>query len=224
MKPRPTVVAFDTIETVFSLEALRGRLEAAGLPGVALDLWFARTLRDGVALDATGVYKTFPEVASETLGGLFATYRIKPDPARATGILQGSAELSAHPEAEQAFRTFRDAGIRIVALTNGSAETTRKLFQRAQLQDLVERIISAEEVRHWKPRREVYLHAAETLGVDPQHLALVATHAWDVHGAGRVGLTTGFVARGKPFPAIMEPPDVVGETLVDVAAALVKLT
>jgi 2-haloacid dehalogenase len=45
-----------------------------------------------------------------------------------------------------------------------------------------------------------------------------------VHGAGRVGLTTGFVARGKPFPAIMEPPDVVGETLVDVAAALVKLT
>lgn len=35
-------------------------------------------------------------------------------------------------------------------------------------------MISAEEVRDWRPRREVYLYAAKTVGVDPQHLALVA--------------------------------------------------
>jgi 2-haloacid dehalogenase len=224
IRTRPTVVGFDMIETVFSLESLRGRLEAAGLPGAALELWFAQTLRDALALDATDVYQPFNAVGSATLEGLFAERGIKPDSLRIREILQGFAELSAHPDAEQAFRTLRDAGIRIIALTNGSAENTRKLLQRAHLEGLVERTISAEEVRHWKPRREVYLHAAKTMGVDPQHLALVAAHAWDVHGAGRAGLTTGFVARGKPFPAIMVPPDFIGETLADVAAELVRLT
>ncbi len=52
---------------------------------------------------------------------------------------------------------------------------------------LVERVISVAGIRQWKPRRGLYLHAAEVLGVPPDRFALLATHAWDVHGAKRAG-------------------------------------
>ena len=55
------------------------------------------------------------------------------------------------------------------------------------------------------------------LGVPPAELALVATHAWDVHGAKCAGLFTGFVARGQSFPATMAAPDIVGQSLAEVA-------
>ena len=69
---RPRVVAFDVIETLFALEALRTRLEKAGLTGNALEWWFARTLRDGFALAATGDFQPFARVAEEALAPIFA--------------------------------------------------------------------------------------------------------------------------------------------------------
>jgi 2-haloacid dehalogenase len=53
-------------------------------------------------------------------------------------------------------------------------------------------------------------------------MALVATHAWDVHGAQCASLMTGFVARGQVFPSTMALPDVVGESLAEVAAELAQ--
>lgn len=138
-------------------------------------------------------------------------------------MLDGFAELVPHPDAGAAFRRLNEADIRIIALTNGSADMTEQLLQRAGLETFVERIISINEVRHWKPRREVYLHAAKCLGVEPVRLALASAHAWDIHGAGRAGLTTAFVARGQPFPDTMMAPHLVADTLAEAVEALVKL-
>ena len=42
MITRPQVVAFDVIETLFSLDAVEARFEDAGLSSPAMDLWLAR--------------------------------------------------------------------------------------------------------------------------------------------------------------------------------------
>ncbi len=219
MSLRPSVIAFDVIETVFSLETLRGRFEVVGLPGTALETWFAQTLRDAFALDATGAFVSFRDVAKANLASMLLTG--DEADSRIENVLAGFAELEPHPDAEEAFRMFRDSGCRVITLTNGGAEVTRGLLDRAGLTPMVERMITTAEVGHWKPRREVYLHAASIMGVEPQKLALVAAHPWDMHGAKRAGLITGFVARGKPYPSVMAPPDAVGETLTEVASRLI---
>jgi 2-haloacid dehalogenase len=223
VRARRTVVAFDMIETVFSLEKLRDRLLSVGLPAATLEVWFAQTLRDAFALDATDVYHSFLEVASATLAGLLTVRTAPPDPATLASVLAGFSELDPHPDVEVAFQRLHAANIRIVALTNGSAAMLEGLLRRAALEQFVQRLISIEEIRRWKPRREVYLHAAQCAGVDPSQLALVATHAWDIHGAGRAGLTTAFVSRGKSFPATMVPPHFSAETLAKVAETLASL-
>lgn len=220
MSKRIAAVAFDVLDTLFSLEALRSPLVGAGLPPTALETWFAQTLRDAFALEVTGVFKSFREIASGTLEGILATHGLPTDEDKVERVLECITQLSPHAGAEAAFMHLRDAGIPIVALTNGSAESTRKLLQQAQLESMVERVIVIEEVRHWKPHRAVYLHAAGTQGVDPQRMVLASAHPWDIHGAAHAGLATAFVARGRPFPPAMLQPDFQADTLADVAIAL----
>jgi len=224
MKSRPKVIAFDVVETLFSLEPMRGRLRALGLPPEALETWFAQLLRNAFALDASGGYKPFGEVARSTLDVLVAEFNRTTDPASLDQALAGLSDLLAHPDVAPAFELLHKAGVRIITLTNGHADNTRQLLHRARLDGFVERVISIDEVRRWKPAREVYLHAAEAVKVAPDELALVAAHAWDVHGASRAGLVTGWVSRlEKRFLPVMNPPDVTGDTLGEVSRKLLAL-
>lgn len=224
MTKRPAVVAFDIIETVFALEPLRSRFVEIGLPGEALELWFAQTLRDAFALGATGAYRPFREIAAGPLVGLLAARGLPGDAEQVGYVLDGFTELGAHPDSSAAMRELKQASFRMIALTNGNAKTTEHLLARAELAQWIERVVSVDEIRCWKPRAEIYRHAAAQSGVEPQQLGLVAAHAWDVHGAQRAGLIGAYVSRGMPFPPSMGRPDIAGETLVEVAAKLIALT
>jgi 2-haloacid dehalogenase len=221
---RPVAVAFDVVETLFSLEPLGIRLAAVGLPESALGEWFARFLRDAFALEAAGIYRPFRDVAAGTLEVMLTEHRRPATVEVIDSVLQGFLELPPHPDVRPAFEQLREAGVRVATLTNGSAQVTARLLQRAGLDPFVERTISIDEVRHWKPSAQVYRHAAAVLGVQPAQLALVAAHAWDVLGAGRAGLVTGWVTRGEgAFHPAMRPPTVVGRTLPEVVGRLLSL-
>jgi 2-haloacid dehalogenase len=222
MSRRPAVVAFDVIETLASLEPLRARLTETGQPPGLLEAWYTRTLRDGMALSATGDYAGFTEVADAALRGL-TDYTISDE--QVAHVMAGFDELPAFPDALPALRHLAEAGVRVACLTNGSASFTSSFVDRAGLGPLVDRVISAEEVYRWKPAGVVYRYATEVMGVlAADGMALVAAHDWDCHGAKRAGLTTGWVSRKSGgFGAPFAPPDVVGEDLTEVVAKLLAL-
>jgi 2-haloacid dehalogenase len=221
---RPKVVALDIIETVFALEPLSARMKAVGVPEGALPLFFAQMLRDAFALQASGVYQPFREVASGSLAVVMANHGVQADKVKIENVLAGFAELPAHPDAGPGLEKLRSAGIRILALANGAAETTRKLLSAARLEGGVEKVISIDEVRQWKPSREVYLHAARAAGVRPDCMTLIAAHAWDVHGAKQAGLGGAWVRRqDQAYHSAMRAPDLQGDSLMDIAAGLTAL-
>lgn len=217
---RPLAIAFDVVETLFSLDAVDHALAEAGPDAPRLDLFFGRLLRDGFALAASGSYWPFREVAEAALAatstGLDAAARAR--------VLGAFARLDQHADARPALERVRAAGLPVAALTNGSAAVTHELLDRGNLADLVDRVISIDEVQTWKPAAAPYRHAAEVLDVVAGQLALVAVHAWDVHGACRAGLVTGWASRleGR-FPAILDRPDVVGADLVEVVDGLLAM-
>jgi 2-haloacid dehalogenase len=221
MSRRPAVVAFDVIETLMSLEPLRGRLTEIGQPPYLLEAWYTRTLRDGLALSATGDYAAFTDVAEAALRGL-TNHTVSDE--QVAQVMAGFDDLPAFPDALPAITSLTEAGLRIACLTNGPAHLTSAFVNRSGLGSLVDRVISVGEVYRWKPAGVVYLYAAEVMDVPPERMALVAAHDWDCHGAKRAGLITGWVSRksggyGAPFA----PPDVVGEDLTEVAAKLLAL-
>ncbi len=111
----------------------------------------------------------------------------------------------------------------VIALSNGSRAATEALFAGAGLRGHVAQILSVEDIGLFKPCRDIYLHAASAAGLPPARLMMVATHAWDLHGAKSAGLATGFIARGQTYPDTMAAPDVIGADLADLIGTVIAL-
>jgi 2-haloacid dehalogenase len=221
---RPTAVAFDVNETLFSLDRLGDAVEEAGLPGHALDLWFARTLSDGFALATTGSFATFGQLGAAHLRRILASYGIEGGDRLVGEVLDAFHDLEAYQDARPALERLRDADVRAVTVTNGSADVTRSLLAANGLDELVEDCFDVAGAGRWKPAAEPYHLVAGELGVPPEELALVAVHSWDVHGAKHAGLTAAWVSRreGEPVPG-MDDADVKGRTLVEAVDGLLAL-
>ena len=218
---RPTAVAFDIIGTTFSLEALRGPLQEIGLDD-SLDLWFTRSLRDAFALAVTGAYVPFRRVLGGNLEALAAEKGRALDANGRDRVLDRFASLPPQPDAQEAFASLADAGVRILALSNGARASSESLLEKAGLRRFVSDILSVDDRKMFKPRAEIYAHAVEASGADKSRVALIAAHAWDVHGAKRAGLMAGYVMRGRQYPAHFDAPDVNGDGLADVAHAFAR--
>lgn len=224
MSIRPAVIAFDVVETLFSLESLARRFERIGLEPQALPLFFSRMLRDAFALETSGVYVPFRQVAEASLRVTISNYGGRASDEHVQAVLGGFSELEAHPDVREAIELVHLAEVRVFALTNGSAETTRRLIEKAGLSDFFEKILSIDAVRHWKPHHEVYAYAVREAGVDASRVALVAAHAWDTHGAKQAGLKTGWVRREeKEYSPAMSAPDAQGASLTEVVGKLLDV-
>jgi len=173
---RPKAVAFDIIGTVFSLEPLRAALVGLGLPAASAEFLYTATLRDTFALAATDGFAPFRAVMAGCLDEVLAREGVAASAADKQAALGRMASLPPHDDAGAAFAVLAEAGIRVFALSNGAAQTTQGLFDEAGLGERIERVLSVEQVGLSKPRPEVYRFAAETAGVAPGEMALVATH------------------------------------------------
>jgi 2-haloacid dehalogenase len=217
---RPKLVVFDIIETVMSLDVMRDRFEAAGLAPSAMEVWFLSSLRDAFAIALTGGFRPFAEIMVGSLGQ--TAPGLSKD--EAAELVKGMAELRPHPDAAGAMAVLERSGLRIAALSNGAAATTRRLLAEAGLEHFFERVGSVDDVKVSKPKAEVYARLAADCGVAPGDACLVAAHAWDVHGAKSAGLMGAFVDRGARYPEAMLAPDLTASSLLEIAEALAALS
>ena len=215
----PEVIAFDSVGTLFSLTSLEPLFVAAGGTAAQVDEWFSRLLADGFALTAAREFRPLRDVAKATLHDVLpaakATARDK--------ILAGLNKLDAFPDAAPAMgRTVMNA--RAIVITNSSRDTTRKLLAKGGLDAFADSFVSADEVKEWKPGSDPYAFAAATQEVSLDQMAVVSAHPWDVLGAHKSGLVTGWCNRtGATFPTTFGKPDVSGNNLVEVVEALLAL-
>ncbi|MGW7524192.1 haloacid dehalogenase type II [Streptomyces sp. NPDC054783] len=219
---RPRVLVFDVNETLTDMTPLADRLEHVGLPGHLLSAWFAGVLRDGVALTLAGGHASFAAVAGDGLRALAAGAQGATDPEQAAAhVLAGLPELPVHPDVPGGVRALRAAGYRLATLTNGSADTTRAVLDRAGLTDCFESHLDVEAPGRWKPAREAYAHALDAMGVPAGAALLVSVHPWDVDGAARAGLPTAWLRRtSRPYPSTARPADLTVTAMTDLAARL----
>ena len=216
---RPDVVAFDVNETLLDLAPVRAALVEAGRPETLLPTVFARTLLTGVAAAAVGSWCRFRDAFDAALA-----QESDLGPRERAVVLEGFGELSPHPDVEPALVRLARGGVRVVTLTHGSPGVAEAALARGGITPLVERSLSSEAIRAWKPAREVYLWAAGTCDVVPERMALVAAHGWDVLGAQRAGLTGAWFPRSeRVYPAVYEPPHVTAPDLAGVVDALLAL-
>jgi 2-haloacid dehalogenase len=219
-RTRPDVVAFDVNETLLDLAPVGAALVEHGQPADLLPTVFARTLLTGFAVAAVGSWCSFRQAFETSLAQLTPL-----GPAERSAVADAFGELAPHPDVEPALRLLREAGVRAVTLSHGSPGVAEAGLSRGGVSALVERTLTSESIRVWKPARAAYLWAAGSCAVAPDRMALVAAHSWDVAGARRAGLTAAFTTNRaeRVYAEVLDPPHVQGFSLVEVVEALLAL-
>lgn len=112
-----------------------------------------------------------------------------------------------------------EAGWKVVALTNGSEESTRKLLDRVGvLQDTS--IFSCDTIQKTKPHPDVYALPKQDTSGD---IWMVAAYAWDIIGAARAGLKTAFITQeGISYLSIYPQHEIIASNLVEAANKIIK--
>jgi 2-haloacid dehalogenase len=218
-RSRPHVVAFDVNETLLDLAPVRAALVEVGQSGDLLGTVFARTLLTGVAAVTVGTWCRFRDAFDAALA-----QESDLSPGQRADVVGAFGELAPHPDVEPALRRLAQAGVRVVTLSHGSPGVAEAGLERGGITPLVERTLSSEVIRAWKPSREVYLWAAGVCDVAPERMALVAAHGWDVLGAQRAGLTGAWFPRSeRAYPAVYAEPHVAATDLTGAVDGLLAL-
>ena len=216
---RPRVVLVDVFETMLRVDALGSRFVDVGRPEHEWELFFTRTLRDGMALTLAGAARPFAQVARAALRTTVG-HRLSEE--ALDHVLAGFAQLPPHPDVEPALMALARARIPVYAFTQGTVTAARDALDRARLRTYLRGVLSCEEIRSFKPPARVYDWACRQVGAPAGRVALVAVHSWDVHGAVRAGLIGGFATRLEGgVPDVVERPHVVAAGLDAVVERLI---
>jgi len=219
----PRICVFDVNETLLDLHALDPQFARVFGDAAVRQTWFTQMLQNAFVATITGAYRDFGQLGDAALEMVAARRGVTMTPEEKHAILSEMRRLPPHPETQDALACLQQAGLRLVTLTNSTAQVAEAQMANAGLSGYFEQIFSADAVQRLKPAPEPYRMVADRLGVSIGDLRLIAAHAWDIAGALRVGCAAAFVARpGMVLDPLVERPDVVGADLREVAERILE--
>lgn len=216
----PSILVFDVNETLLditTLEPLFARVFAD--PGVLRE-WFAQLILYSQSMSLSGIYAPFGSLAVAVLKMIGSIHRKPVTAADAEELQWRIKTMPAHAEVYDSLVRLKNAGFRLVTLTNSSSDTRPDALDRAGLSELLEHRFSVETVRRFKPAPEVYHQVCDTLQAAPANLCLVAAHTWDTLGAQAQGWAGALITRpgNSPLPDSAVPqPALIAANLADLA-------
>jgi 2-haloacid dehalogenase len=222
MTKRPLIV-FDVNETLLDLGSMAPIFERIFGERLAVRLWFDDLIIYSQALTLANVYIPFTDIGAAALKMLADTRGIKITEADKKELTEKFSSMPPHKEVPGALRKLREAGFRLVVLTDNTLEIQGKQLERGGIIDLFERRFSADGARRHKPAPEAYAYAARELGAEPKDMFMIACHTWDTIGAKGAGWGAALIKRpGNDVLEVGPQPDIVGHDLDQVADELIR--
>ncbi len=221
-----SVIVFDVNETLLDMGALDDTFHALFREADAREIrkrWFKQVLELFLTATVVGAYRNFGQLTDDALQ-MIATQQggqVTHDDRERLRMALGT--LPAHADVPAALQRLQSAGFTLAALTNSQRASAEKLLAAAGLREHFERVLSADDIKRYKPAREAYAHTAHELDVPLDRMVLVAAHSWDVAGALAAGCRAAFVARpGQVLSPGVPEPQFRGCDVADVVEQIVR--
>ncbi|MFB6206501.1 MAG: haloacid dehalogenase type II [Haloglomus sp.] len=123
-------------------------------------------------------------------------------------------DLDPYPDVAGGFARLAEAGYDPSILSNGDPAMLDSLVDTVGIEASVAELVSADEIRTFKPAAELYEHAAERLGTPVERVAHVTAHWMDVQGASKAGMQGVWLRRGDgDWTSFSGEPSIVVESL-----------
>ena len=224
---RPTVLAFDVTGSLLNTGALSPFFERLFGDGSVVHEWFGQTILYSETATLTGRFTPFSDLSEAILRMLGAIHRVAVRSGEVDELKELLSTLPAYPDVPAGLRRLKDAGFRLVTLTDSPRPVSSKAgpLANAGLAELFERQF-ADSVRQYKPSTTTYQMVAQELNVSAASVCMVAAHVWNLIGAKSAGCLTALLARNGVAPLMLAgvpQPDLIGPDLTEVADALDRL-
>jgi 2-haloacid dehalogenase len=210
----PSIIVFDVNETLLDITTLEPLFHRVFGDRQVLREWFSALVLYSQTMTLSGLYTPFGALGVGALRMTADIHQVAIGDDDIAELKKRMGTMPAHPDAVPALTRLRDAGFRLVTLTNSASGASPTPLEKAGLSHFFERTFSVEETGKFKPAAETYRLVAKALSVETSDLCLIACHLWDTIGAQAAGCRGAFVTR--PHNAILTAP---GVPLPDLVAA-----
>lgn len=209
--------AYGTLFDVFSVTTLCEQL-FPGKGNSLAQLWRLKQLQYSQMRSLMGRYKDFWQLTEDGL--VYASKSLKLDLTsdKRKRLMDAYLSLAAFPDVKRGLEELKKQGLQLAILSNGEPRMLEAAAKSAGIFELLDKIISVDDVKIFKPSPRVYYLAQERMKVNNAELGFVSSNSWDVNGAASAGLMTFWIQRNAG-----EPPEELGFRADQVVSAITDL-
>jgi 2-haloacid dehalogenase len=186
--------AYGTLFDVFSVTALCEQL----FPGKGNQLaqtWRFKQLQYSLMRSLMGRHRDFWGLTEDGLVWASKNHNADLTADKKKQLMDAYLSLAAFPDVKPGLEALKKQGLKLAILSNGEPKMLEAAAKSAGIRDVLDEIISVEEVKIFKTSNRVYWLATERLKVSNRELGFVSANNWDGCAAVSAGLRTFWIQR-----------------------------
>lgn len=189
-------------------------------PDPVATLWRSRAVDYRMVATFLDDYEPYRQTTREALEYALAVHGHDLPDSAVEGVVSTFDELPVFDDVHGSIARLVDADYDVAILSNGEPDLLASIVERAGIEDLLSGVVSADEIRAYKPSPAIYEHGAERTDTPIEDLAHAATPWYDVYGAMGAGAQAIWVnRRDRPWDAFDGEPSLIVDSLAALADA-----
>ncbi len=213
---------FDAYGTLFDVHSAVGKLRhrLGDLADQVSNLWRTKQLEYTWLRSLMGHHADFWKVTMDALDFAFDMHGIKNSDLH-RDLMEAYLKLDCYPEVPEVLTILKSRGFKLAILSNGTPAMLDAAVKNSEIDDLIEKNFSVEDVGIFKPDFRVYQIAVDGLKVRSEEIVFQSSNAWDASGASAFGFNVAWVNRfGQSEERLPGQPDVEIKTLMELPKLL----
>ncbi|MCC4722970.1 haloacid dehalogenase type II [Salinicoccus sp. RF5] len=204
MKRMIKALVFDAYGTLYDVHSVKEACDSL-FPekGEAISAeWRKKQLEYFFQRQMMGRYRPFDEVTRDAL-----RYACKAEGAKLTKenedmLMEAYLALELFEEVRDVLGKLSDK--QRVVFSNGSENMIGPLVNGPDIAGDIDMVISADEIKQYKPAAAAYAHALDRLGIERDEVLFMSSNSWDIMGAASFGFHTAWINRGGAQPETLD--------------------
>ncbi|MCA0987664.1 haloacid dehalogenase type II [Guptibacillus algicola] len=157
--------------------------------------WRKKQLEYSYLRQMMGKYRPFSEVTRDALRYAVAETGQDLNAEDEEALLGAYKELEVYEEVPQVLKELKEQNVTVAIFSNGSHDMLDPLVAQSPLSDYIDHIISADDVKQYKPTPASYTHVIDSLKITRQDVLFMSSNGWDISGAANFGFNTAWINR-----------------------------
>lgn len=189
---------YDAYGTLFDVHSVSEKAESIfkGYGKTISEQWRKKQVEYFMLHQLTGNYKPFSEITRNALLYTLKNFSLQGNEDALDNLMQSYLELEVYDEVRDTLEILQKQNKKQIIFSNGNYEMLNPLVEKRELNPL-QKVLSVDDVKQYKPAPAAYQYVLETLGVEPHEVLLMSSNFWDITGASSFGFKTAWINRAE---------------------------